>query len=61
MNLLEIWIKDVISKEWIENGGVKWLEVKFNTICHGVEGTSTRWFNSESEWEEFKNKRYYLG
>lgn len=60
MNLLEVWIKDVISIEDIEVNGTFKIKVTFNTICWGCREVNTKIFNNIEEWEKFKAKKYYL-
>ncbi|MBS5307759.1 hypothetical protein [Clostridium sp.] len=60
MNLLEVWIEDVISIEGVKIDGIDKIKVTFNTICWGSRGIDTRIFNNIKEWEKFKERKYYL-
>lgn len=61
MNLLEIWIGDLIKSEPVNINGVKKIKVTFETNCWGAKEIKTRIFNSLEDWEKFKARRYYLG
>jgi len=60
MNLLEVWIKDVISIEEVKIDSVDKIKVTFNTICWGSKEVKTKIFNNIKEWEKFKDRKYYL-
>lgn len=60
MNLVEVWIRDVISIENVEINGVPKIKVTFKTICWGCKDVKTKIFNNIEEWNEFKSKRYYM-
>lgn len=60
MNLLEVWIEDIISIEDIEVNGSSKLKITFNTICWGSRDVKTIVFDDMEEWNKFKAKKYYL-
>lgn len=63
MNLLEVYIKEIINEEpyyaeWCK--GENWVRVTFNSICYGHESIKEMAF-TEKRWEEIKEKGYYMG
>ena len=61
MNLLEIWIKDIVKTEEVKVNGVNKLKISFNTVCWGSKEVKCKTFDSMEHWESFKSKGYYLG
>ena len=57
MNLLEIWIDEIISEEELENEMVR---VKATYVCWGAKDTKERIY-PKNYWEQIKKKGYYLG
>lgn len=46
MNLLEVWIKDIVKTEEVEVNGVKKIKVYFNTVCWGSKEVKSRIFDN---------------
>lgn len=60
MNLLEVWIKDIVKTEKVVVNGVEKIKVYFNTVCWGCHEVKSRVFDSMEDWEKFKEQKYYL-
>ncbi|PFW52625.1 hypothetical protein COL13_26600 [Bacillus cereus] len=65
MNLLEIYIKEIISEEryeadWTKELGKEFVEVEITTDCYGSIETKKRIFEKK-EWEDHKERGYYMG
>lgn len=60
MNLLEVWIEDIVKIEEIKINGIDKLNIYFNTVCWGSKEIKCRTFDSMEQWESFKSKGYYL-
>ena len=56
MNLLEVWIDEIISEEELDNGKVK---VKAVYTCWGARETKVTIY-SKKVWERIKERGYYL-
>ncbi|MBO3398567.1 hypothetical protein JJB71_13565 [Clostridium perfringens] len=61
MNLLEIWIEDIVKIEKVQINGVDKLKIYFNTVCWGSKEVKCKIFDSMEHWEKFKEQKYYLG
>lgn len=61
MNLLEIWIEDIVKIEKVQINGVDKLKIYFNTVCWGSKEVKCKIFDSTEHWEKFKEQKYYLG
>lgn len=61
MNLLEVWIGDIVKTEKIVINGVEKIKIYFNTVCWGSREVKIRIFDSMEHWEKFKAQKYYLG
>lgn len=57
LNLLEIWIDEIISEEELEN---EMIRVKATYVCWGAKETKERIY-PKNYWEQIKKKGYYLG
>lgn len=57
MNLLEVWIDEIISEEDLKDGRVK---VKATYKCWGAKETKEGIYYKE-QWERIKKQGYYLG
>ena len=57
MNLLEIWIDEIISEEELENEKVR---VKATYVCWGAKKTNETIY-PKAVWEQIKERGYYLG
>lgn len=57
LNLLEIWIDEIISEEELEN---EMIRVKATYVCWGAKETKERIY-PKNYWEHIKKKGYYLG
>ena len=57
MNLVEIWINEIISEEELENEMVR---VKATYVCWGAKETKERIY-PKNYWEQIKKQGYYLG
>ncbi|MGV3076360.1 hypothetical protein ACEE21_14850 [Clostridium baratii] len=60
MNILEVWIKDIVSEEKVLVDGKEKLKITFNTVCYGSKEVKTRIFDSKEDWYKFKSRGYYL-
>lgn len=62
MNLLEVWIVEVYSvKELVDPIEMRgMLEIDAMTNCYGQGKRETLYFRPE-QWEEVKEKGFYLG
>ncbi|SMD65442.1 hypothetical protein [Bacillus pacificus] len=65
MNLLEIYIEEVISEEryeadWTKEFDKEFVEVEITTNCYGRTETKKRVFEKK-EWESHKEHGYYMG
>lgn len=64
MDLIKHYIKQIlyekviIPPEWDLQR--EWVEVKINVDCCGTESVDTKVYPKE-EWEQIKEKGYYLG
>lgn len=62
MNLLEHYIKDILSvenvphEEWMKK---KYVNVTMIVNCYGIIEVKNSWF-SEKEWEVIKEQGYFL-
>ena len=57
LNLLEIWINEIISEEELENEMVR---VKATYVCWGAKETKEMIYQKKY-WEQIKKQGYYLG
>ena len=57
MNLLEIWIDEIISEEELENEKVR---VKATYVCWGAKETKETIY-PKAVWKQIKERGYYLG
>lgn len=60
MNLLEVWIGDIVKTEEVKVNGVMKIKIYFNTNCWGSKEVKSRVFDSMEHWEKFKAGKYYL-
>lgn len=63
MNILEIYIEEVISVEevpHVEWMNQKYLNVKLIANCYGNVKEYERWFG-EKEWEQVQKQGYFMG
>ena len=60
MNLLEQYIKEIISEEKIQRDGKDYCKVKMICDCYGTEDERTLIF-SLGEWNKIKKQGYYMG
>lgn len=59
MNLLEHYIKEVISEDFVQKYGKNWAEVGLIVNCYGVVEETTELFLYE-DWQKVKAQGYYM-
>jgi hypothetical protein len=59
MNLLEHYIKEIISEKCVRKYDEDWVEVKLIIKCYGVTEEKTKLFLRE-DWEKIKSQGYYM-
>lgn len=59
MNLLEHYIKEIHSVEWVEIGDLILQEVDLTYDCYGVVTREIRRFFPD-EWKEAKEQGYFM-
>ena len=60
MNLLEQYIKEIISEEIIQKDNKSYCKVKMICDCYGVKDERTMIFPID-EWKKIKEQGYYMG
>ena len=59
MNLLEHYIKGIISESHIQMYNKDWVEAKMIINCYGIVEERTELFLYE-DWKKIKKKGYYM-
>lgn len=61
MNLLEVWIGNIVRTKKVIVNRVGKVKAYFKTVCWGCREVKSRIFNSIEDWGKFKVQKYYLG
>lgn len=61
MNLLEVWIGDLVKTEKVVIDRVEKVKVYFKTVCWGCREVNSSIFDSIEDWKKSKAQKYYLG
>lgn len=59
MNLLEHYIKEILSEEQVQKYGKNWAKVRLIVDCYGVVEEKTELFRYE-DWQKIKAQGYYM-
>lgn len=59
MNLLEHYIKEILSEEQVQMYGKNWAKVRLIVNCYGVVEETTQLFLYE-DWQKIKEQGYYM-
>ena len=59
MNLLEHYIKEILSEEQVQKYGKNWAKVRLIVDCYGVVEETTELFLYE-DWQKVKGQGYYM-
>ena len=59
MNLLEHYIKEILSEEQVQMYGENWARVKLIVNCYGVVEEKTEVFLYD-DWQKIKAQGYYM-
>ena len=60
MNLLEHYIKEIISEDFEFKYGKNWVKAKMVIDCYGVTEETTQLFTCD-DWRKIKEQGYYMG
>lgn len=59
MNLLEHYIKEILSEDFVQKYGKNWAKVRLVVDCYGVIEETTQLFLYE-DWQKVKGQGYYM-
>lgn len=59
MNLLEHYIKEILSEDFEQKYGKIWAKVKLTVDCYGVVEETTQLFLYD-DWQKVKGQGYYM-
>ena len=59
MNLLEHYIKEILSEEQVQKYGKDWAKVRLIVNCYGIVEEKTELFLYE-DWITIKTQGYYM-
>ena len=59
MNLLEHYIKEILSEEQVQKYGKNWAKVRLVVNCYGVVEETIQLFLYD-DWQKIKAQGYYM-